>query len=167
MSLKITNLADANVLLAINNAAAPGIKAITLTRAEWLVERAVTPGLALLDEKPAGVIIVLSETAGYDSDYYRWFTARYENFLYIDRVIVAKWARGQGVAKRFYEEVERLAREREMAIVADVHSEPPNTPSLNLHIARGFREIGKQGFPEAGKVATKFMKYEPYAKRKS
>jgi predicted GNAT superfamily acetyltransferase len=167
MSLKIAKLDDPGLLLEINNAAVPDINAIDASKAQWMVEHSVMPGLALLEEKVAGVVIVLSDQAGFDSDYYRWFTARYENFLYIDRVIVAGWARGRGVAKALYQEIGQVAQAREVAVVADVYSEPPNIPSLNLHRAMGFAEIGTEYMPAVQKTVTKFMRFEEYVKRKT
>lgn len=166
MPLRIATLKDPNVLLEINNAAVPDTNVIDAARAQWLVAQAVTPGLALLDNRIAGVIIVLSDHCGFDSDYYRWFTTRYSNFLYIDRVIVAKWARGRGVAKQLYQEIERVAREKQLAVTADVYSEPPNTPSLNLHRSMGFHEVGTQQFPAEQKTVAKLMKFAEYVKHK-
>jgi len=167
MSLKIAPLEDANLLLEINNAAVPDVNMLTEAKAGWLVDHVVTPGLALLDEKPAGLVVVLSDQCSYDSDYYRWFTERYENFLYIDRVIVAASARGQGVARQLYQEIDRIAQERKLAVVADVYSDPPNVPSLALHRAMGFEEVGSQEFPAIGKIAAKFMKFGEYARQKA
>jgi len=167
MTLTITNLDDPNLLLDINNAAVPDVNELTAAKAQWLVDHVVTPGVARIDGRPAGMVVVLSDHCGYDSDYYRWFTERYENFLYIDRVIVAASARGQGVARSLYAEIDRIAQARQMAIVADVYSNPPNVPSLALHRAMGYQEIGSQAFPQIGKICAKFMKYEKYAKRKT
>jgi predicted GNAT superfamily acetyltransferase len=167
VSLTITALEDAKLLLEINNAAVPSVNELTLTKAEWKIAHLVTPGLALLDGKPAGVVAVFGDDSGYDSDYFRWFSARYENFLYIDRVIVADWARGQGVARALYEAVDRVAQERRLAIVADVYSQPPNEPSLALHRALGYQEVGSQYFPDIRKLCAKFMKYAEYAKSKT
>jgi predicted GNAT superfamily acetyltransferase len=167
MSLKITKLDDAAIVLDINNAAVPDVNRLDATKASWLAEHVVTPGLALVDDQIAGMIAVLSDQSGYNSDYYRWFTDRYENFLYIDRVVVLPWARGRGVARQLYQALDDIARERNLAIVADVHSDPPNEPSLSLHRAMGFREIGSQPFPQIGKTAAKFMKFEERARRKA
>src|SRR5690349_10206291 len=130
MNLQITHLNDPSLLVEINNAAVPDLNQINTAKAQWLISHSVTPGLALLDGRPAGVIIVLSDQCGFDSDYYRWFTERYSNFLYIDRITVAPWARGHGVATRLYQEVDRIAQEQGLAVVADVYSKPPNIPSL-------------------------------------
>jgi predicted GNAT superfamily acetyltransferase len=113
------------------------------------------------------VVAVFDDTSGFDSDYFRWFTECYTNFLYIDRVIVAEWARGQGVARALYGEIERIAQERRMAIVADVYSDPPNVPSLALHRAMGFQDVGSQAFPDIGKICAKFMRFPEYVKPKA
>jgi uncharacterized protein len=159
MRLDIDPLADAAVLLDINNAALPDIGELNIHKAQWLVDHCVMPGLVTLDGQAAGIVVVLSDSCGYDSDFYRWFTDRYENFLYIDRIVVADWARGQGVAKQIYQAIDALAQAKELAIVADVYCEPPNTPSLNLHHTMGFEEVGRQHFPAKRKIAAKFMKY--------
>jgi len=142
------------------------VNTLTEAKAEWLIAHVVTPGLALLDDQPAGVVVVLSDDCGYDSDYYRWFTERYANFLYIDRVIVAASARGQGIARALYAEIDWIAQERKLAIVADVYSDPPNVPSLALHRAMGYQEVGSQDFRATGKVCAKLMKFGEYAKAK-
>ncbi len=167
MSLEITPLTDANLLLAINNAALPDIGEVNIHKAQWLVENAAIPGLALVDGQAAGMVVVLSDKCGYDSDFYRWFTNRYDNFLYIDRIVVAAWARGRGVAKHIYQSIEQAASEKGMAIAADVYCDPPNVPSLNLHRSMGFEEVGRQHFPVKQKIAAKFMKYVERAKPKT
>ena len=158
MSLEIIPLDNPTTLMEINNAAVPDVGVLTATKAQWLADHVVLPGLALLDGRQAGVVVVLGDNCGYDSSYYRWFTERYRNFLYIDRIVVADWTRGRGVAQALYQAIDRLAAEQQMAVVADVYSEPPNTPSLNFHRKMGFEEIGYQYFPAINKTAAKFIK---------
>ncbi len=167
MQVEIMPLDYPHILLEINNEAVPDIGALNLVKAQWLVEHLMMPGLVLLDGQAAGIIVVLSDSCGYDSDYYRWFTDRYKNFLYIDRVVIAAWARGQGVAKQIYQAVERIAEERDLAIVADVHSEPPNVASLNLHLATGYEVIGTEYMTAQKKTVSKFMKYSERTKLKN
>jgi len=167
VSLETASLTDANILLELNNAAVPDLNELTPGKAQWLVDHCVVPAMATLDGRVAGLVVVLSETCGFDSDYFRWFSERYQNFLYIDRVVVADWARGQGIARQLYEAIETAAREKGLALVADVYCEPPNTASLNLHYRMGFQEIGKQHFPAEKRIATKFMKYGELARPKA
>jgi uncharacterized protein len=164
MPLTIAPLTDANLLLALNNAAVPDVGELSLDKARWLTNHCVLPGMATLDDQVAGIVVVLSDHCGYNSDFYRRFTDRYTNFLYVDRVIVTAWARGRGVATALYQATEQAARAQGMAIASDVYSEPPNTPSLRVHRSRGFVEIEKQHFPAQQKTVTKFMQYVDHSR---
>lgn len=166
MSLEITLLENPTLFREVNNAAVPDVNFLDEARAEWLVSHSFFPRLATLDGKVAGVIIVLSETAGFDSDYYRWYVERYTNFAYIDRVVVSAWARGLGVATELYRHVEQMAEAKGLAITAEVYSGPPNVPSLNFHRKLGYQEVGTQFCEGEGKAACKFMKYGERAERK-
>lgn len=166
MNLEITPLENPALFMEVNNAAVPDVNFLDEARAEWLVSHSFFPRLATVDGKVAGVLIALSETAGFDSDYYRWYVARYKNFVYIDRVVIAAWARGQGVATALYRDLEQMAEEQGLAIAAEVYSDPPNVPSLNFHRKLGYQEVGTQFCEAEGKMVCKFMKYAERAQKK-
>ena len=132
MPRTIEPLTDAHLLLALNNPAVPDVGELSLDKAGWRADHCVLPGMAMLDDQVAGIVVALSDHCGYNCDFYRWFTDRYTNFLYINRVIVPAWACGRGVATALYQATEQAAHEQGLAIVSDVYSEPPNTPSLRL-----------------------------------
>lgn len=46
--------------------------------------------VALAHGEVAAFIIAMPSTAGYINDNFSWFAARYDNFLYIDRIVVEK-----------------------------------------------------------------------------
>jgi hypothetical protein len=71
MSLKLTQLDNANILLEINNVAVPDLNLIDICKAQCLVEHSVVPGQAVLEGKTVGAIVVLSGDCGFQSDYYR------------------------------------------------------------------------------------------------
>lgn len=167
MGIEIGYLDDPQLLLEINNAAVPDVGVLDDVKARWLVHHLMMPGLALLDGRPMGLVVVLSDRCGYNSDYYRWFTDRYDNFLYVDRVVVTAEARGQGIGKQLYESIETLANELKLAIASDVYSEPPNTASLHFHNKMGFQTVGSQPFPAIQKMCAKLMKYPERAKVKA
>lgn len=87
-------------------------------------------------------------------------------FIYIDRVIVSAWARRLGVAAELYHHVEQVAKEKGVAIGADVYAEPPNRASLKFHAKMGFEEIGSQFSALEQKTAAKLMKYPDRARSK-
>jgi len=91
-----------------------------------------------------GFLIAFDEGAAYESANYQWFKQRYERFVYVDRIAVAKHARGQGVAKSFYHALFETARAADhVRIVCEVNIDPPNPGSDAFHASLGFHEIGQ------------------------
>jgi predicted GNAT superfamily acetyltransferase len=89
-------------------------------------------------------MLVLDESAGYDSPNFGWFRARYPRFLYVDRVVVASHARGRGLARQLYAALITAAAQAGHArIVCEVNVSPPNPASDAFHAALGFVEIGQ------------------------
>lgn len=166
MNIQIEDLANPDILLEINNAAVPDVNRLDLARAQWLLANAALSKMAVVDGRVGGVIVVLSEFADFDSVYFRWFSQRYSNFFYIDRVIVSAQARRLGLAAALYRQVDQAAVEQELAIATEVYSRPPNTASLNFHAKMGFAEIGSQFSELEQKTVAKLMKYPERARTK-
>jgi uncharacterized protein len=91
-----------------------------------------------------GYLICFDQDADYDSINFLWFKTRYQRFVYIDRVVVAAHARGQGIARRFYEELFDRARVAgHDHVVCEINLTPPNPGSLAFHSALGFTKVGQ------------------------
>jgi predicted GNAT superfamily acetyltransferase len=93
------------------------------------------------DGTVAGFCQVLPRGAKYGSLNYAWFSARYDDFIYLDRVAVAPEHRGKGIGGRLYDEVER--RTRATWFLLEVNLRPRNDGSLRFHGRRGFAEVGQ------------------------
>lgn len=88
-------------------------------------------------------MIAFDEQANYDSPNFLWFRARYPRFAYVDRIAVAKTARGRGLARKLYEDMFAAARAAGHTLaVCEVNAEPPNPASDGFHAALGFGEVG-------------------------
>lgn len=102
----------------------------------------------VIEMNPRGVVgflLALREGADYHSVNYLWFTERYPEFLYIDRVVVAALHRGNRLGKLLYDDLFNFAREKRIAAVTcEFDIEPPNEASRRFHSRYGFREGGKQ-----------------------
>ncbi len=103
--------------------------------------------LLAFDEKPAGI-----------SPNFDWFAARHADFIYIDRIVVAAEAHGQGLGKALYE---RLFDEAKAAgyerIACEVNLDPPNPGSLAFHERLGFEAAGDARL-ENGKTVRYFVR---------
>lgn len=88
-------------------------------------------------------VIALDQDANYDSPNFQWFRSRYPRFVYVDRVVVAKLARGLGHARRLYDALFAEARAAGHKIITcEVNAEPPNPASDAFHASLGFVEVG-------------------------
>jgi len=89
------------------------------------------------------VLIAFDQGSAYDNINFSWFKARYEQFVYIDRVVVAPEARGRGYARALYEALFRFAaRAGQQHVVCEVNLAPPNPASNGFHRSLGFVGVG-------------------------
>ena len=93
--------------------------------------------------RDVGFVLTFAAGTAYDSANYRWFTERYRDFYYLDRVVVDASARRTGVATRVYDEIEERARDLAPVMCLEVNLDPPNEPSLAFHRRRGYVEVGQ------------------------
>jgi hypothetical protein len=97
------------------------------------------------DGQTAGFVLVFGPGTDYDSPNYAWFSAQFaDRFAYLDRVVVDKAFRRRGLASLVYDDIEARATERER-LVLEVNLDPPNTPSLEFHRGRSFRQVAVRG----------------------
>jgi uncharacterized protein len=91
-----------------------------------------------------GYLIAFDQDSDYNSVNFHWCKERYPRFVYIDRVVVAAAARGQGVARTFYTDLFDHARAAGHTIIlCEINLDPPNPGSVAFHSALGFVEVGQ------------------------
>lgn len=99
------------------------------------------------DGSVAAFLLAFREGTGYDSPNYRWFSERYESFVYIDRVVVAPPHRGNGLATSMYLDVFSFAHKSGVATIAcEFDIDPPNEVSRRFHERLGFQEVGLNAY---------------------
>jgi predicted GNAT superfamily acetyltransferase len=99
--------------------------------------------IAKIDDRFAGFLIGLRPGTGYASPNYRWFCDNYEDFAYVDRVAVSKWARRQGVAESLYNAF-GSSQSGAPVMTCEVNIRPSNETSMLYHERMGFRQVGSQ-----------------------
>ncbi len=103
-------------------------------------------------------IIAFDQAADYDSTNYLWFKNRFPRFVYVDRVVTAAAARGQGHAARLYNALfEAAAKAGHTQVTCEVNADPPNPASDAFHAKFGFAPIGSATLPN-GKTVTYFAR---------
>ena len=101
--------------------------------------------VAELDGRVVSFLLAIGPGQPYQSLNYTWFAARYDEFLYIDRVVVAGAHQRRGVGAALYDDAAAFAAAGGFRrLVCEVNIEPPNPGSDALHAGRGFVEVGTQ-----------------------
>ncbi len=89
--------------------------------------------------KLSGFLLGFSSGRAVESFSYMWFQTRFDNFLYVDRVVVMPDVRLQGVGTAMLQEVLQWCRERGIDnLVCQVHDRPPNPSGHALCKTLGF-----------------------------
>ena len=127
-------------LLALNNAHATELSWLAPERLAQLVDRAF---LARTIGDAEAFLLAFDQDADYDSPNFLWFRARFDRFVYVDRIVVAAEARGRGHARRLYQTLfERARAAGHERVVCEVNSNPPNPASDAFHADLGFVVVG-------------------------
>ena len=134
--------ADAVGALALNQANVPEVGSADAARWEWLLALADHAEVVDHAGEVVAFLVAFAEGSAYDSPNYRWFGARHERFVYVDRVAVAEAHRGTGIAHDLYRSFEVWGRERGAGVLcAEVNTVPPNPRSLRFHQGLDFAVV--------------------------
>jgi uncharacterized protein len=136
---------DAEMILAMNNAAVPNVNEATEAELAALIEMSELT-VALKDgETVLGFVLTLPPGVDYGSENYAFFSSRYDRFIYVDRIVVSEEARNRGIGVKLYDIVSEFGKQRGARhVLCEVNLEPPNPGSLRFHKRIGFVEVGQQ-----------------------
>ena len=136
---------DFDAILALNEASVSLLSPLSPRRLAGLHAQAALHRVAEREGEVIGFLLAFREGADYDSLNYLWFAERYPQFLYVDRVVVADAARGQGVGALLYRDMfEFAAASGARLVTCEFDIDPPNPASEQFHARFGFREVGRQ-----------------------
>jgi hypothetical protein len=146
MSITIRDITpgELSAIPSLNDSEVPHVNAMTRTMLERVTREAAYFRIAQRNETMAGFLIGLTPGADYDSPNYRWFSQHYEHFMYIDRIVVAAAARGQGLGQAFYANLADFAQATTTLLICEVNLRPSNEPSMRFHQRGGLEQVGLQ-----------------------
>jgi predicted GNAT superfamily acetyltransferase len=119
----------------------PHVGSIDLESMRWFKANAVYFRVAESTEGIGAYLIGMRPGTSYGSPNYRWFCERYDNFVYVDRVVVATLARRRGLASRLYEDFAGATPETVGIMTCEVNTRPPNESSMQFHRRLGFKQV--------------------------
>lgn len=156
LPIECVSSADEPAILALNNEHAAELSWLEPERLSYLLGQAFyARRIGALE----AFIMTFDQGAGYDSPNFLWFRRRYPRFVYVDRVVVAKSARGRGHARRLYDALfEQVGFAGHGIVTCEVNAEPPNPASDAFHAALGFTEVGEAAIHGGSKTVRYFAR---------
>ena len=143
MHIRDITPADYETIVAINNATVPAMNEQDVDSLRWLVEHATYARVVTDDQGIAAFLLGLERGTGYHSPNYKWFSERFDSFLYVDRIAVASRARRLRYGSALYDDMAAFARGRWPCILAEINLEPPNPETVAFHKRHGFVRVGE------------------------
>jgi predicted GNAT superfamily acetyltransferase len=134
--------ADHAAVLALNNRATPHVNELSPDEFAWIASHASYFRVAEDSTGLAAFVMALKPGLDYWSLNYRWFSERGGEFIYLDRIVVDERARGTGVGRTMYDDLDRFASGKWPRITLEVNLLPPNPGSLAFHERLGFKRVG-------------------------
>ena len=155
MIIRTLDVTDVSVMLDINQENTPALGDETLDSMQQIFEWSPIALGCDLDGELVGFCLVMPPGLPYTSSNYRWFSERYTDFAYLDRVGLRADHQGRGYGAALYAEVEKLTEAEWFTL--EVNLKPLNEGSLRFHQKLGFTEVGQQ-ISSSGKLVSLMAK---------
>lgn len=145
LRLRPLSLEDLEEVTRLNNQATPAVPTQTVGEMSDLIDICDLAVVAEHEGRVMGFLVGVEPGKPYQSENYRFFESQRVPHFYIDRIVLAEEARGQGWGRELYSEVFRQAAQRGyQRVTCEVNLQPPNPASLAFHEAMGFVPVGVQ-----------------------
>jgi len=135
---------DLELVLQLNEMAVPAVSRIDIVQMRWFATNAAYFRVATRENVVGAFMIGMRPGTNYASPNYRWFCDAYDDFGYVDRIVVTDAARRQGLATRVYRDFEATLPIDVTVLTCEVNIEPPNESSMRFHEQFGFERVGSQ-----------------------
>ncbi len=142
---------------ALNQAAQPHVNGLSQDELQQLIDWSCYCRVLRDGERIAGFLLALPTGLPYQSLNYRWFSQRYDDFVYIDRVAISPLYQRLGFGARLYRDLHRFAEERTQRVACEVNLKPRNDPSLAFHDRLGYQAVGSQATEGGSKTVSLLM----------
>lgn len=145
LTLRAADAHDAHDIIVANNAEIPAVSELDVATAQHLIEVADTALVAEVEDAFAGFVFALPHGIDdFTADNYRWFEEHLDDYLYVERIVVADGNQGRGIGRAFYQHLLDTTTRRHL--VSEVNTNPRNDASLAFHDRFGFEAIGEMTY---------------------
>ena len=155
--LRPITAADHADVLALNEQNVELLAPLDEDRLVQLTSWADTAAVIDVDGVFAGFVLTFVAGSPYDGENFGWFSDRFGDFCYLDRIVIHDDFRRRGLGSQVYDELESSCGRPLFAL--EVNLDPPNEGSLAFHRARDFAEVGQR--VSFGHLVSLFLKTLP------
>ena len=149
--------ADHGDVLALNEQNVELLAPLDEERLVQLTSWADTAAVIDVDGVFAGFVLTFVAGSAYDGENFGWFSDRFGDFCYLDRIVIHDDFRRRGLGSQVYDALESSCGRPLFAL--EVNLDPPNEGSLAFHRARDFAEVGQR--VSGGHLVSLFLKTLP------
>jgi predicted GNAT superfamily acetyltransferase len=136
---------DFDTICALNLAEVQHTSQMDVARLNDLHQIARYHRVGCVDGHVVAFLLAMRNGAPYENDNFEWFSLKFSQFLYIDRIVVSSQSRGLRVGSLLYDDLFNFARTHGIPLITcEYNISPPNEPSRLFHDKFGFREFGVQ-----------------------
>lgn len=141
MKIRSATKNDLKEVLRLNEAALPHVSSVKLKDMKHFLN--IASSFLVVEEggEVAGFMIVLQKGADYGSLNYAFFCNNYEDFEYVDRIVIAESFRGKMFGTTLYQYL--FEKSDQAIITCEVNLEPPNPQSMVFHKGLGFNQVAE------------------------
>ena len=151
--IRDAEIEDTFAVLRLNDAEVQWTSPIDPARLVYLAGYASYYRVIEVDGKVAGFLLAMCDGCGYQNANLEWFEARYSNFLYLDRIVIATKCAGQKLGSALYRDIFSSAVTKGFGRVTCEYSWiPRNLASEIFHSRHGFQEVGQRLIAGTNKV---------------
>ena len=144
--IKINNVqtSDLSTIRSINEESIPAVNSVSEKEFIWFYQNSIYFKKALINETLVGFLLVLPMNISYQSLNYNWFSERFRDFAYIDRIAVKKDFKSSGVGVSLYSDLEMSLPKNIKFIACEYNIKPLNQVSKNFHKRMNYENVGFQ-----------------------
>jgi uncharacterized protein len=136
---------DFGTICALNLAAISNTSAMNVDRLATLHRLSCYHKVGCVEGSVAAFLLAMRKGARYENENFAWFDCNYNEFIYVDRIVVSSSFRGMNLGSFLYEDLFRYARDNGIPhVTCEYNIVPPNEASRSFHDKFGFKEQGTQ-----------------------
>ena len=135
---------DLEYILLLNQNSIPAVSSANIEMMQHFLKICDYFKVLKISGQVVGFLNALFPGKDYQSEHYKWFSDKYDFFLYVDRIVLNKTNQNQGYGTLLYNDLINSVKKKKIDIACEINTKPYNKQSIQFHKKYGFSEIGRK-----------------------